>query len=77
MDDFFSGGDTGKDFADSVFAQGAHAEFPGASAELVGGLLRVDECADFVVDVEKFEDTHPAAIAVAAAFFATGWAVYG
>ena len=70
MDDFFGGSDAGEDFADAVLTEGAHAEFPGPSAELGGGLFGIDECADLVIDVEKFEDPHTAAVAVAAAFFA-------
>ncbi len=72
MDDFFGGGDAGKDFSDSIFAEGAHAEFAGAPAELVGGLSGIDESADFVIDVEKFEDAHTSAVSVSAAFFASG-----
>ena len=42
VDDFGAGGEAGEDLADAVLAEGAHAEFAGAAAELGGGEAGVD-----------------------------------
>ena len=77
MDHFAGGGDAGEHFADAVFAEGAHAQFTGAAAQLGGGQAGIDHLAHFVVDEEQLEDAHTAAVAVAAAFFATDGAEDG
>ncbi len=71
VDNFICGGEAGEDFADSVFAEGSHTEFASASSELAGGEFAVDHGADFVVDVEEFENSHTTAEAVAATFWAS------
>ncbi len=77
MNDLVCRGEAREDFADTVFAESSHSKFSGASAEFACGELFIDHGADFVVDIEKFEDAHTSAEAVAAAFFAADGAEDG
>ena len=65
-----AGGEAGQDLTNAVFAEGAHAQFSGATAELGGREAGVDHAADFVVDLENFENPHSSPVAIAAALFA-------
>src|SRR5438552_16704717 len=47
---FFGGGHSGQNLADTVFAQGSHAEFAGALSQVQGRAALVNHVADFVID---------------------------
>src|SRR5205085_10870278 len=67
---FVGRGDTGQNFAHTVFAQRAHAQLARALPQHQGRAPVVDHVPDVVVDDENLEDPHPAFVAGLPAFFA-------
>src|SRR5262245_10167190 len=68
---FFGGRQAGQNFANAVFAQGAHAKLSRALAQVQSGAAFVDHVTDVIVEHENFENAHAAFVAGAATLFAT------
>ena len=67
--DLFRSGETGKDLADAILAEGSHSHFPGSVAELERCSTAVDHLTNLVVGHKDLENTHTSAESLATAFF--------
>src|SRR5262249_35277034 len=68
---FFGGREASQNFANAVFAQGAHAKLPRALAQVQSGAAFGDHVTDFIVERENFENADATFVAGAATLFAT------